>query len=352
MTIEFRCPYCTAPIQVGDEAAGKLGRCPRCATRLTVPKPAEDDVVLLEEAESESPPPPPMSPEPVSVAPDLPGNVLGDLPNPTLAAPISPVARKVKRRSRSRSFGWLIPVLCGLLLFGGLGWYVGKDLMPQPLRGELIGEALEEAELSPVLVPVDHSPLPARQLQPLLESLQSEPIPLLSDLMQVQIRGDDKGLLISLHSGPKTGWYRIDPRSHPALADYAREHAAELDQPRQKTVNAAAAEFIDQYAQIQEGKAPESTVTAFRDRLALNALVKGLGYHVAATVGSRVYPCVAETDDGHLYFLLPRDLKQFEIAGRAHGDGPPLFPGKFTVHVRTGEPPAAEPASSAPMPEN
>ena len=39
MAIQFNCPYCTAPIRVGDEAAGKVGKCPKCATKLRVPAP-------------------------------------------------------------------------------------------------------------------------------------------------------------------------------------------------------------------------------------------------------------------------------------------------------------------------
>ncbi|MEZ6058360.1 MAG: hypothetical protein R3C01_16795 [Planctomycetaceae bacterium] len=39
MAILFDCPYCTAPIKVADAAAGKVGRCPKCETKLTVPIP-------------------------------------------------------------------------------------------------------------------------------------------------------------------------------------------------------------------------------------------------------------------------------------------------------------------------
>jgi hypothetical protein len=285
------------------------------------------------------------------IAPEPPPLLTGALPNPAISTATSPIARRVKRRHR-RSGGWWIPLLGGLILFGGLGWYVGQDLFPKPLRGELIGEVLDEVELPPVLVSLDASPMPNRQLEPLLSALESEPIPLLSDLMQVQIRGAESGLSISVQAGPKTRWYRIDAHSHPALAEYVKTRAAELDPPRLAAVNAAVVEFLEQYVRIREGKAPDTTVTAFRDQLALNALVKGLGYHVAATFGGRIYPCVAETDDGHLYFLLPQDPKQFAIIGRKHGDGPPKFPGEFTVIVQPGKSAADTDTPANLMPEN
>ena len=55
MAIEFNCPYCTAVIRVPDNAGGGKGRCPKCATRISVPKvstpkrgtpPVEPKVVL------------------------------------------------------------------------------------------------------------------------------------------------------------------------------------------------------------------------------------------------------------------------------------------------------------------
>src|SRR4051812_25599149 len=38
MALEFDCPYCKATIRVPDNTAGKRGRCPQCASQLTIPK--------------------------------------------------------------------------------------------------------------------------------------------------------------------------------------------------------------------------------------------------------------------------------------------------------------------------
>jgi hypothetical protein len=38
MTIEFHCPACRQPLRVPDEAAGKNGKCPQCATIFVVPQ--------------------------------------------------------------------------------------------------------------------------------------------------------------------------------------------------------------------------------------------------------------------------------------------------------------------------
>jgi hypothetical protein len=99
--------------------------------------------------------------------------------------------------------------------------------------------------------------------------------------------------------------------------------------------------------------------------LGLASLVGGLGHHLAAAVAQRQYPCVAETSDGSLYFLMPPGLQQFELVGRMHADERAMIPGRLTVVVRpAGQPDASEPELTAepvpmsipdptePLPEN
>jgi hypothetical protein len=367
MAIEFRCPYCAAAIRVGDDAAGKPGRCPRCATRLTVPRPAGLEPSASPTATDQPPEVPPPAPEPVVELPVVVAAPLippGALPDPTLPAVSSPIAARVRRRRRPASTV-VIPLLCGLMLFGGLGWYVWQFSKSSGLSGTLPGEELEQVELPPIVVSVEHVPLTKPQTAALLESLAEQPLPLLSDLMQMQIRGTPQGLSISLQRGPKTVWYRVDPRGHAGIADVLARSGAELESARASDLRSASATFLRQYALVREQQAPLTSLTTFRDRLGLASLVGGLGHHLAAAVAQRQYPCVAETSDGSLYFLMPPGLQQFELVGRMHADERAMIPGRLTVVVRpAGQPDASEPELTAepvpmsipdptePLPEN
>ena len=71
--IRFACPGCSATYTVGDEKAGKTGKCPKCQTAFLIPDaPAPESVA--------SPPPPP--PPPVVVAPPPPPPVVQAPPPP------------------------------------------------------------------------------------------------------------------------------------------------------------------------------------------------------------------------------------------------------------------------------
>ncbi|MFG0331988.1 MAG: hypothetical protein ACF8TS_01375, partial [Maioricimonas sp. JB049] len=75
MAIQFNCPDCTSSIRVGDEAAGKIGRCPKCDQRLRVPQ--------------VTPPPAPSPAEPAAAAP---APTPTEPPTPTPVAPFSPAS--------------------------------------------------------------------------------------------------------------------------------------------------------------------------------------------------------------------------------------------------------------------
>ena len=62
MAIQFNCPYCTAAIQVPDASAGKLGRCPKCETRLRIPSIAPPEPAAPAPPAAAVPPPQPPAP--------------------------------------------------------------------------------------------------------------------------------------------------------------------------------------------------------------------------------------------------------------------------------------------------
>lgn len=356
MTIEFCCPYCTVAIEVADQAAGSLGRCPRCAAKITIPRPAALGPPPASSLPSSSPPevlgpeasPPKTFPPETSppATPDgLPTPVAAvPLPEVSTAAPSSPLRQRLRRRRR---VAWVVPAVFLLILVGVVSWLAWQLNVSGSLTGELAAVELDDVDLEPAIVPRDLFALPAKLRDEALQRLREQPLPLVSERMQVQFRGSEEGLVVSVARGVNTRWYRVDVRGHGRLAQFLVHEAAPLRERQSQSLAQAATDFLTDFHRSTE-KPASAAITAYRDRLGLTALVRGLGFEVVAVVGANIYPCVYEEADGTLYFLLPPGVKQFTLKGRSHGDRSAVFPGQFTVKVRQAVPvlpkaPAATP---------
>lgn len=362
MTIEFNCPFCKALIRVPDNAGGGKGKCPQCATRLSVPKVSTPKVVapLLI---APPPMPKPVQPEPprddrpreienffapeydprkaaVSAPADIDeapqglpdefsDEVASESPGLSSRTAIRPKVSLVKKLGRGL---WLIPVVFTLVLCGGFGWYVWQQYQSEQLGGELTAETADELELPPALIEKSSIKQPSDDVQAVLVDLEKSPVPLLSGLMQVQLRGSNRGVLVNLRTGPSARFYRVEVGGNKPLAKYLGKHAADFEQRRMKQIEQAATAFAIQYRKVIAKKAEQSSLTDFRNTLGIPALVRGLGHHVVATHGRTIYPCVYEDREGALYFLLPPTAKSFEISGREI-DGTVVFPARYKVEV-------------------
>lgn len=362
MTIEFNCPFCKALIRVPDNAGGGKGKCPQCATRLSVPKVSTPKVVapLLI---APPPMPEPVQPErprddrpreienffapeydprkaaasapadideaPQGLPEEFSDDVASESPSLSSRTVIRPKVSLVKKLGRGL---WLIPVVVGLVLTGGFGWYVWQQYQSEQLGGSLIAETAVELELPPALIEKWSIKQPPDDVQAVLTDLEKSPVPLLSGLMQVQLRGSSRGVLVYLNVGQSSRFYRVEVGGDKLLAKYLAKHAADLEQKRMTEVEAAATAFAIQYRKVVAKKAEQSSLTNFRNTLGIPALVRGLGHHVVATHGQTIYPCVYEDREGALYFLLPPEAKSFEISGREI-DGAVVFPARYKVEV-------------------
>jgi hypothetical protein len=235
------------------------------------------------------------------------------------------------------------------------GYVVYLQVFNGKFTGDLHGTAIEEVKLPPATVPKATLTLVSSALDPLLTDLETQPVPLVSDLMEVHIGGSKDGLTITVGHGPHTRWYRVDAKSHPQLAEFTAKNEKSWSAARTKKLDQAANQFIRDYQKVRTKEADSSVMPPYRDSLALTALVKGLGDHVVAVVGRTVYPCVYEQADGSLYFLLPAKLKSFTLQGKPLADGKasPLR-AEFRVIVKADKSAAAEPVEEtkpAPKPE-
>lgn len=367
MAIEFNCPYCSALIRVPDNAGGGKGKCPKCATRLTVPKapktkrgpsPSQKQSAQFSSPLAEESPfalsaaPPDANGGAYAVA-DAGPDVVDEADSTVPIGFSEPSSRPAEDRSAlatqstdraKSSLGkslirkvsrnlWLVPVVFGLVLTVGFGWYVWQLYQSEQLGGELIAETAGELELPPVLVEKWSIEQPADDLQAVLSNLEKTPVPLRSPLMEIELRGSSRGVFVQLTTGPSARFYRVDMSGDKRLAKYLDKHVTEFEKRRMATIERAATAFATDYRKVVTKEANQSSLKDFRNTLALPALVRGLGYHVVATHGRTIYPCVYEDHEGALYFLLPADVKSFEISGRPEGDGTVRFPARYEVTV-------------------
>lgn len=362
MAIEFNCPFCKALIRVPDSAGGGKGKCPKCATRLTVPKasaskraappPAEQPVLFAAPPAAESPfagtaAPPVVEETAFSLTEDSPevfeepdpmaafgfdepsSSSLDETPSRSTRPAVRPKVSVAVRVARGL---WVVPVVVALGLAGVAGWYIWQQYQSEQLGGELVAEWADELELSPVLIEKSSIKQPPDDVEAVLVDLEKSPVPLRSPMMQVQLRGSKRGVHVTVNTGQVSRFYRVDVNGDKALAKYLKKHEADFEERRMKGIEQAATAFAVEYRKVIAKKADHSSLTEYRDSLALPGLVRGVGHQVVATYGSTIYPCVYEDLGGALYFLLPPDAKEFEIMGRKIGESV-AFPARYKVTV-------------------
>lgn len=283
--------------------------------------PAGLDLHLAAARPEPEPPPPPPPPQPVDLfalsAPPPPSPVdgmfggMGSVATDTPVAVVAPSLRRKRRGSGGGGFlKFAIPLLFLGGLLGGLGYYVWKTEQPV-YNGSLTAEAWDDLSLKKLLRR-NTFPCAADAIERMLTTLQTDPIILRSQLRFVQFSGTADGMEVLLRCGEEGRFVRVNLLSQPALGSFVKERLAGLETERQKSVMAAQAAFCGQW-ENEPGQPNLEKAGSFIDSLGGDALVGGLGYHTAANVGGKLFPCVYEDEEGRLYYLVPRSTTQLRI---------------------------------------
>lgn len=356
MPIEFNCRICNAMIRVSDKAAGGKGRCPKCGIRITVPKkspskpaakptepeeqfvlpgfPAEtspveapivdddsDDVVMLEPAGFE--------PEDLIAPP----REEFSLDKPMAPPPSRLSVQRSKKRKRNGNPLMIVIVVGVLAVVAGGAYFLYPILTAERISGELTAGTAKTLDLPPVLIHRSEIKLPADELDILLKKLESSPIPLTSNSMQMELSGTSKGLQISVASTSQSQFYRVNLKGNERIQKYLDKNFADFEDQRRREVEQAATDFFLEYQSVIGKKSTSEKIAVFRDSLAIPALVRGFGHFLVAEHGRGLYRCVYEDRDGGLYFLLPTDVQSFKIVGRRGANDRELVPADFDVKV-------------------
>lgn len=316
MAIEFHCPYCTALIRVGDEAAGRQGSCPKCSTRLAVPSVEREPVPESDPAGE----------------PDLtaPFHVPGLDPQ----QPPSPVSQSRRRQHRARG-GALLPLACGgVLLLVMLGAWVLND--PTLFQGELAGEinasVVDVDLLSPRTIEPELVPESREAYEALVESLDEVTGRVRSKWMIVEFGAAEGRVVVSLEPRKGNRLIRIPLSTSPGLQSFADAQSGRLERRRREALAGEFSRLLARWQSSRDADEPFEAWPDFRDSVGLTALCGALGNHAVAVVGRQEHRCVFEVG-GALFFVLPASVNQFELTGRRMPDGSVPFPVNFTISL-------------------
>lgn len=344
MAIEFSCSYCTVLVRVPDSAAGKMGRCPKCSTRLLIPNPARPSPDAPPPAPTEQAPAAPVAqaemfpPEPTPQPEEPVG--LGQFPVVGAArpAPTTSVAGRVRRRQRSNRMVWVVPVIALLAFAGVMIWWTSPFATRLPMRGTLTAVALPSSELFSTEIPASHFG-EDEATKGLLDRLTTEPLTLRSGLMRVEFRGGPKSVTVFVEAGSDARLFRVDVSGEAAVQRYLETHRAKLEQTRATIELSAAGQFRDA---LLNGDETSRDLSGFRDRLGLTALQGGFGHHIMAAVDGTLFPCVYQDSERSVVFALPVGTAQFRVVGLP-GDEPNSNAIDIEYDVTVVEPEATSP---------
>ncbi len=362
--LEFNCPYCTAEIRVGLEAAGKVGRCPKCQTRIRVPELTD----IPSSGPSATPQVPPMetlsdevlieSRSPLSGVPSPAGGVS---PAPLAAQPVgwtppvdptSPIERLREKRRKGSPYAALIPPLffgAIFLVIGVVYWIWSQPSYEGTMTGTVV---ISSYSLATDLAGQSYG-APPQPFKSLMQELFQRPVDLRSSLINLRYMSDGQNLRILIRPGVDTKLVQVPLGDNKSIAKFYRNHQDELDGYRLDEMQRALKKLCADWTAASEAGRELETLPNYREKIALNAHVSGLGRICEAIVGNERYPCVEEDAAGRLMFLVPVATTAFKIRERPAADlgHARLFPSTLDIHVNVVVPteravPAAEPASA------
>lgn len=335
MELEFNCPYCTAAIRVGVESAGKVGRCPKCETKLRIPDVPEGelqdvspDVTPLEVVSDEYIP----SVAAPSVAAPLPAQPAGWVPNVDLNSKAEKLRRK--RRQGSPILAMLAPMIFGgifLLCLIAYWWWT------QPtFRGDVDGQVLDSQYALAVTLDGQANGAPAEAFHSWMAQLFQFPIRMVDQEQLVGVRylsKDGKRLTVLLEPGEQTELVQVPLTSITTIGDFYADHISRMDEGRQEELTNALTAVCDDWMAIKDDPEPKQNLAAYTETLAYNAHVRGLGRVCEAVIDQKLYPCVGENAHQELVFLVPKGTDTFEVRERKELR---VFPSplQVTVHVK------------------
>lgn len=342
MAIEFHCPYCTATVRVGDDAAGKIGRCPKCETKVRIPAVPPHAVPPAAQVPTASTPVVnPSSGELPVFSPTAPPKNPGELPVvPVTDDPVTSKYLKKTRKKKKSLSGWIPPLLFGGLLVG-IAFFYMQETKPK-FEGTLAGERLDPNQSIRIQLEGSTFNIDQKVFDQIVEELRLNPSTVRSSLVTLKFAAGAEGMELALRPGIDADLVKVPVQDIKTVAQFYKANYEKLDDARideiQKGLSLLA---IDWGAANEDEKL--KTLPDYRNSVAYNAFVRGLGRICYARVGKAIYPCVHEDRSGALYFLVPIGTDSFVIRERTKLEDGPYFQSELAITVTLKGPKIAEP---------
>ncbi|RLS54205.1 MAG: hypothetical protein DWH91_12300 [Planctomycetota bacterium] len=225
----------------------------------------------------------------------------------------------------------MIPALLVAVLAGG---FIYQKIRNQPVyQGQLIGERVTPGQEVAVIVRWDTIGTDPQTQQAVIEYFGRRPAVMINSLMEMRIGALPGGLEIRFSPGQSADLVRVNPHQILDIKKLNLQEAAGWDQLRKTELNAFAAELCRAAAQAQLSDVAVEGLPRYGRPLGINAMVRGLGYHVEAVHDRIRYPCVMEDKEGWLFFLVPDGARQFEIRERGDDAHRSVLPLDFSIQI-------------------
>lgn len=218
------------------------------------------------------------------------------------------------RYRRPHSPRWVIPVTAVLVFtlgLGGVTWWIHR---PPSIGGEVTAQVIDDFEPEPVLVPYDAWEEAANDVQAALRSLERDPLVFTSRWIQLQVRGDRRGIWVSVRPGAEAAWFVVPTEQIPSWRQLIQQHLPTWARDRLHRLEEHLPAFLRACQLYRESRSSITRLNPFREKVLYPALVRGAGLQFAAQVGHTMHPCAFEDEQGHLYYLLPRETRAFRLS--------------------------------------
>ncbi len=383
MAIQFSCPYCTASVKVPDSASGKLGACPKCGTKVRIPKvpippagasppapvppvgaplvmpmPVQGDPGLAFPDLFQPAAPAPMAPLPPPQAPTDPfdiSNVAAAASSPSAAdasgsAAATAIRQKPAPKGKPLGTGVLFGIGVGVLVLVGVG--IWQIIANQPVyEGSVVGNIVPSDK--PISVPVAWSAIevPASTQGQVIEYFKRHQTSLKNSMMEIEIAAAPQGLIVRFQTTADSILVSIDPQLVPDVKALIVANQASWGEARKRELATNAKVLCDNVAKAQLTSGRVESVSSYHDTVILNALVRGLGRHVVAVANRINCPCVFEDEAGKLYFVVPRNTTEITVMEKSGAERVQMLPQAFRIYASLAAATSLVPRPPTPEPE-
>ena len=370
MAILFSCPYCTASVKVPDSTSGKLGGCPKCGTKIRIPVVAIPPSPRLMAPLPVLPVAPPLAaPGPPEMALDFlaPQAALPPVPpaprpaatgdpfdfSAAAAAPAysSPVSRKKPTAPRKpMGSGPLIVVGLALLALAGAGIWTYVQNLPV-YEGTVAGLRVPSGQAIAVTVPWSSIEIPPQTQLPVIAYFKQYKTSLTNNLLKIGIGASPQGLIVRFETTAESMLVSVDPQLVPDIKTLITQQKAAWEESRKRELTQSAQELCDLAAKAQAAGQRMENVSNYRDSVALNALVRGLGRHCVAVANKVNHPCVFEDELGQLFFVVHHQATELLVVEKSGEGRVKVLPAEFRISARIPSTASATPHFVPPPPE-